>query len=163
MANAPTTAITINQNLLLEPLRAPVHPHSNLDNFPEEVYNKSPDSVLVKFLNALLGPSGAGWIKRNYLDVRLMFEESGIELNRLEDFYGNPLKFGRLLSEKYDYETTGNLERGAWNEIKAKDEAYRNRVMDFLHGARLGGTVDGITLAARSGLGYNVKIIENYK
>lgn len=163
MAKIPTTSITVNRDLLIEPLKPPVHPHNYLDNFPDEVYNKSVDSVLVKFLNALLGPSGAGWIRKNYLDVRLMFEESGLELDQLEQFYGNPLKFGRLALETYGYETTGDLDRAAWDEIKAKDEAYRNRVIDFFHAARLGGTVDGMALAARSGLGYNVKIVENYK
>lgn len=163
MADAPTTSVTINRDLLLEPLNAPTHPHNFLDKFPDEVYNKSVDSVLVKFLNALLGPSGAGWITKNYLDVRLMFEESGLELDQLEKFYGNPLRFGRLALETYDYETTGDLQRSAWDEVKVKDESYRNRVIDFFHAARLGGTPDGITLAARSGLGYGVKVVENYK
>ena len=163
MANGPTTSITIKQDVQLEPSKSSVHPHNHLDLFPDSVYNTGPDSTLAKFLNALLGPSGVGWIKKNYFETRMKFEESGVELNQLEQFYGSPFKFSRLFSEQYDYEITGDLTRSSWDEVKSKDESYRNRAIDFLHGVRLGGTPEGIRLAAKSGLGYNVKVIENYQ
>jgi hypothetical protein len=71
MANSPTTTVTVNQDYLIEPLTGPSHPKKYLDRFPEEIYDTSVDSTLVKFLYALLGPSGAGWIKQNYLEVRI--------------------------------------------------------------------------------------------
>jgi hypothetical protein len=114
-------------------------------------------------LYALLGPSGAGWIKQNYLEVRKVFEENGLQLDQLEKFYGNPLRFGRNLEEIYNDETTGTLSRDASNTISAKDSIYRNRVIDFLHAARLGGTSDGMKFAAKSGAGFEVDVIENYK
>jgi hypothetical protein len=163
MANSPTTTVTVNQDYLIEPLTGPSHPKKYLDRFPEEIYDTSVDSTLVKFLYALLGPSGAGWIKQNYLEVRKVFEENGLQLDQLEKFYGNPLRFGRNLEEIYNDETTGALPRSASNTISAKDSIYRNRVIDFLHAARLGGTPDGMMFAAKSGAGFEVDIIENYK
>jgi|GEM_PF-5189150 len=163
MANSPTTTVTVNQDYLIEPLTGPSHPKKYLDRFPEEIYDTSVDSTLVKFLYALLGPSGAGWIKQNYLEVRKVFEENGLQLDQLEKFYGNPLRFGRNLEEIYNDETTGTLPRDTSNTISAKDSIYRNRVIDFLHAARLGGTPDGMKFAAKSGAGFEVDVIENYK
>jgi hypothetical protein len=163
MADRPTTTITVPQDFLIESLNGPRHPKKFLDRFPDELYDKSVNSVLIKFLYALLGPSGAGWIQKNYMDVRVIFEENGIQLDQLEKFYGNPLRFGRNLEEIYDDELTGLLPRDNATAINAKDAAYRNRVIDFLHAARLGGTVEGMALAAKSATGSSVEIIENYQ
>jgi len=161
--NAPKAYISVDGSIAIEPINSSVHPHNLLDRFPDELYNKTVDSVLVKFFNALLGPSGAGWIRKNYAEVRLLFEESGVQLHQLENFYGNPFNFGRIAEEQYADETTGNLERSNWDIIKIRDESYRNRVIDFFHAARLGSTPDGVGYAARSGLGYGVNVVENYK
>lgn len=162
MADRPVVTTIINKDYLIEPLNGPAHPQSYLEHFPEEVYDTSFDSRLVQFLYALLGPAGAGWIKKNYFDVRTIFEEHGLQLDQLERFYGDPLRFGRSLEEIYDYETTGLLNRLESDEVAAKDSDYANRVKDFLHAARLGGTIDGISLAAKSATGSSMKVVENY-
>jgi hypothetical protein len=163
LVTLPDITEYIDQRFLLEPLGGPQHPQSHLDRFPEEVYNKTLDSRLVKFLYALLGPAGVGWLRKNYLEARLMVEELGLETFNLDQFYGNPLKFGRIVEEVYDDDPNGLISREGWQRIKARDARYRNRAIDFINGARMGNTPEGMHLVARSGLAHEVEIVENYR
>jgi hypothetical protein len=153
----------VNQQFFLRPLGGPTDPLNYLDRFPEEVYNKSIDSHLVRFMYALLGPAGIGWLRKNYLEARLKLEDFGLETFDLDRFYGDPLRFGRVLEEIYDVDPGGLIPRDKWEEIRAKDAKYRNRAIDFVNGARAGNTSLGMHLVARSGLGHEVEIIENYR
>jgi hypothetical protein len=160
---APDLTAYVDQRFFIEPLGGPQHPQNYLDRFPDEVYNKSPDSRLTKLMYVLLGPAGGGWIRKNYLQARLLLEDHGLQLGSLEDFYGDPLSFGRILDEVYDEDPGGLIPRDKWQEIQARDARYRNRAIDYLHGARMGTTLAGLTLVAKAGLGHDVEIIENYR
>lgn len=168
MADAPSVVTpdftdTINQSFFIEPLGGPQHPTDYLDRFPEEVYNKSLDSHLVKFLYSLVGPAGVGWLRKTYLEARIQLEEYGVELFDLDSFYGDPLRFGRIIEEIYDDDPRGLLNRETWEKIRAKDAAYRARALDYVRGMRLGNTPAGMKLVARSGLGHEVEIVEHYR
>ena len=91
MADAPSVVTpdyteVIDQSFFIEPLGGPQNPTNYLDRFPDEVYNKSIDSHLVKFLYSLLGPAGIGWLRKNYLEARLQLEEYGVDLFNLDSF-----------------------------------------------------------------------------
>jgi hypothetical protein len=159
----PDFAGTIDTRAFLAPLGGPEHPISYLDRFPDEVYTKAIDSRLVRFMYALMGPAGVGWLRKNYLSARLMLEDHGFETFDLDGFYGNPIAFGRILEEIYETDPSGSLTRDQWEAIRAKDAAYRSRAIDYVSGARAGNTPFGMHLVARSGLGHEVEIIENYK
>lgn len=159
----PDYSEVVDQSFFIEPLGGPQNPVNYLDRFPDEVYNKSIDSHLVKFLYSLLGPAGVGWLRKSYLEARLQLEEYGIELFDLDSFYGDPLSFGRILEEIYDDDPRGLLTREQWDTIRAKDAAYRARALDYVRGMRLGNTPAGMQLVARSGLGHAVEIVENYR
>lgn len=163
LTQAPRASFIIEQRFLIEPLGGPQNVRTYLDNFPEEVYNKGIDSHLVKFLYSLLGPVGVGSVRRNYLEARLVFEAHGLELSNLDQFYGNPFQFGRIEEETYTENTLGLLGQEEWERIRSKDARYRNRIIDFLSGARAGNTPLGMRLVARSGLGHEVEVIENYR
>lgn len=163
LTDTPRTSFVIDQRYLIEPLGGPQGVQSYLDGFPDEVYNKSIDSHLVKFLYALLGPVGIGSVRRNYLEARLVYEDHGLELSNLDQFYGNPFQFGRIEDEEYTENVLGLLSQEDWEKIRSKDARYRNRVIDFMSGARAGNTPLGMRLVARSGLGHEVEIIENYR
>lgn len=163
LAVTPVFTSSIDQRFLIEPLGGPKEPRSYLDRFPEEVYNKSIDSHLVKFMYAMLGPAGAGYLRRNYLQARLLFEANGLELFDLDEFYGSPFQFGRISDEIYTADIQGLIPQEEWEQIRSKDSKYRNRIIDFISGARAGNTPFGMRLVARSGLGHEVEIIENYK
>lgn len=166
---SPTTTTTpdftgvVDQRFFLAPLGGPEHPISYLDRFPEELYNKSMDSHLVRFMYALLGPAGIGWLRKNYLDARLKLEDFGIELTDLDKFYADPVTFGRILEEIYEDDPSGLLSPEKWEALRVKDTKYRNRALDYVTGARAGGTPLGMRLVARSGLGHEVEIFERYR
>lgn len=159
----PTFTGTINQQYFIEPLGGPQNPISYLDRFPDALYLKTPDSHLLRFMYSLLGPAGVGGLRKNYLLARLIFEDHGLELFDLESFYGAPFRFGRILDETYLSDPGDLLSREEWDRIRAKDARYRSRAIDFLNAARAGNSPEGMRLAARSGLGHDVEIIENYR
>jgi hypothetical protein len=159
----PTVTGYIDQQWFLEPLTGDRHPKNYLDALPAEVYNTGPDSHLTRFIYSLIGPSGVGFLRQNALEARMKLEEFGLELFDLEAFYGEPLSFTRITEEVYDEDPRGLIPREAWDMIRAKDAQYRARVLDFLDGVRAGGTPTGLRYVARSGLGHEASIIENYK
>lgn len=159
----PDVTDTVNQQFFLPPQNGPANPVSYLDTFPDEVYNKALDSHLVKLMYAALGPSGVGWIHKNYLAARLLLEDFGVETVDLDKFYGDPIGFGRILEEMYEEDPSGTIPPDKWEEIKSKDAKYRGRAIDFVNGARAGNTLFGMHLVAKSGLGHEVEVVENYK
>lgn len=159
----PTFQDQVRQVLQIEPLGGPTSPQSYLDRFPAEVYDKSFDSHFVRFMYSLLGPAGIGWLKKNYLDARLALYARGFETFEIERYYGDPLRFGRILSEQFAEDPFGLLTRDQWNVIKARDESYKGRAMAYFNAARLGTTPQGMELAAQSGINHAVEVIENYK
>jgi hypothetical protein len=166
MATLPTPTITdsVRQSFFIEALRGPRQPASYLDRFPDTVYSKAIDSLLVRFMYALLGPVGVGQLKREFLDARLQIEEAGLSTVDLDSAYGSVFGLARLAEETYQLDANAALLPAAQRaQILAQDASFRNRAITFLKGARAGGTVLGVTLAATSGLNRPVEVFENYK
>lgn len=159
----PTYTETVRQDLFAEPLAGPISPDQLLDSFPDALYDKSPNSHFYRFVFALLGPSGVGSLVKNYFEARLKFLEYGVELFDIEAFYGDPFQFGRILEEQISLDVKGLLPEEEWQKIKAQDASYRGRAMEFFNAVRLGTTPEGMRLAAKSGYGHDVEIVERYK
>lgn len=159
----PTTSGVIEQQYLIEALGGTRSPTQYVDRFPDDLYSKAPESHLIRFLYALLGPSGVGQLHENYLRARLALEDHGLEGFDLEAFFGSPFKFGRILNELYESDPSGVLTQEEWDLIRARDSRYRSRAIDFFNGARAGTSPEGMRLVARAGLGHDVEIIENYR
>lgn len=162
MATSPSHIESVRQNLFAEPLGGPIGPDRLLDSFPDPLYDKSPSSHFYRFLFAILGPAGVGGLVRNYFETRLKFLEYGIEYHNIERFYGDPFNFGRILEEQTE-PTDKSLLPDGWERIKAQDASYRSRALDFLAAARLGGSPQGVRMAAKSGLGHEVDVYERYR
>jgi hypothetical protein len=158
-----TNIQTIDQRYFVEAIQGAKHPSNYLDRFPDNIFNTSPDAVLYKLIYTLIGPAGVASLKRGYFEARLKFEEMGLESAQLESFYANPMGFGRIAEETFSEDVTGLLNNDIWSKIKSKDQAYKNRVLDFMHAARLGGTPEGMRYAAKSALGRDVNIVEGYE
>jgi hypothetical protein len=158
----PDVTTVINQQVFIEPLGGPKHPISYLDAFPETLYNKSLDSNLVALMYTLLGPAGVGTLKQNYLQARLNIEANGLRTTELDAFYAEPFSFARLAFETYTDDTEGLLNNEQWEKIQESDSSYKNRAINYLKAVRAGGTLLGITLAAKSALNRAVEIVENY-
>jgi hypothetical protein len=153
----------VSQQFFIEPQGGPQHPVSYLDAFPNTIYNKSINSNLVALMYALLGPAGLGGLRKDYLLARLSIEDAGLHTVDLDAFYANPLGFTRLASETYLTDTEGLLTNAQWEQIQTADASYRNRAIDYLNALRAGGTLQGLTLAAKSGLNHSVELVENYR
>lgn len=169
MASVPNTVTppdftgVVNQEFFLEPHGGPQDPVSYLDRFPETIYNKGQDSVLVALMYTLLGPAGIGWLRENYLKARLEIEANGLSTANLDELYANPLSFARTAAETYEQDPEGTLTNAEWEKINESDASYRNRAIDYLKAVRAGGTLQGIELAAKSGLNMPVEVVENYR
>lgn len=161
--SVPGFSDTVRQSFLIEPLGGPKDTFYYLTRFPEEIYNKSPDSHLYKLMRALLGDGGVNWLRKNQLEARISLEELGVDMFDLDKYYGSPFDFGRILEEEFDDDPYGLIDKTQWEQIKAKNARYRSRALDYMNGARAGNTPLGMQLTAKSGLGHNVEIIENYK
>lgn len=158
----PDITTVINQQVFIEPLGGPKHPVSYLDAFPATLYNKSLDSNFVALMYTLLGPAGIGTLKQNYLVARLNVEANGLRTAELDGFYAEPFSFARLAFETYTDNTEGLLSNQQWEKIQESDSSYKNRAINYLKAIRAGGTVLGITLAAKSALNRAVEVVENY-
>jgi hypothetical protein len=163
MASPPAHIERLRQDLFIEPLGGPAHMEALLSHFPDSIYDKSPSSHFYKFVYSLLGPSGVGQLVRNYFQARLLFLEYNVELFDIERFYGDPFKFGRIFEEQSFADVDQSLLPENWEQIKAKDASYRSRALDFMGAVRFGSSPQGMALAAKSGLGAEVEIIERYQ
>lgn len=160
---SPTFTETVDQSVFLEPLGGPQDPVSSLDRFPDKLYNKSTETHFIRFMYSLLGPAGVGWIKQQYLEAKLALYAQGFSAFNIEKYYGDPFQFGRILEEELPEDPEGLLTREEWEKIKVRDESYRSRAITFFNAVRSGGTPEGMTLAAESGLNHSAFIVENYK
>lgn len=160
----PVFTDSVDQQFFIEAQGGSQHPVSYLDRFPDTIYSKAIDSVLITFMYALLGPAGVGQLRQEYLEARLAFEDAGLNTVDLDALYTNAFAFARLAEETYELDASASLlsseER---SQILAADASFRNRAIDFLKAIRAGGTLPGLTLAARSGLNRSVELIENYR
>ncbi len=162
-AEAPDITGVVNQQFFIEPQGGPRHPISYLDHFPETLYNKTLDSMLVAIMYTLLGPAGVGTLKRDFLQARLDIEDNGLRTTELDALYAEPFAFARLAFETYEDDTENLLSNERWEKIQESDANYKNRAINYLKAIRAGGTVLGITLAAKSGLNHAVEVVENYR
>jgi hypothetical protein len=163
LTSLPTFTDSVQRDLIIEPLLGPRNLDHYLARFPEEIYNRAPDSHFIRFMSVLLGQSGVNWLRQNYLDARVLLEEIGIDAYDLDSFFGDPFTFGRILDEDVDFDPNGLITKAQYEAFRVANSKYRNRAIDFVNAARAGTTPLGMRLASRAGLGHDVEIIENYK
>lgn len=164
MSVAPVFSDIVDQQFFIEALGGSQQPVSYLDRFPDTVYSKAIDSVLVTFLYALLGPAGAGSLRESYLEARLQFENAGLATSDLDAAYSNPFAFARAALETYTVDASASLLPSQTRaQILSADSSFRNRAVQYFKAIRAGGTLQGLSLAAQSGLNHPVDVIENYR
>lgn len=152
-----TTSIPI-----VEPINAPANFDKILTRFGEN-YNVSTTSHLYRFLLALCGEAGAGSLKKSLLYPRLQSRLESTHFTDLDRLYGNALGLPRLANEIYHYDPFHEmLENEQWNEVYAKDAAYRQRCLTWMRAIIEGSTLTGIKLAAEAGLGVDCDVTERY-
>jgi hypothetical protein len=158
-APRPVTA-TVGTNLISPPLSF----YDRLAHFPEEVYDLSPHSHLVKFMAVVLGDAGAAGLRKRTLLARLQSSVSGTHWFDLDRFWGSLFGLTRRVSEAlpidpYSSATTAS----GWHDIEAKDGEYRSRILQFARAIGYGATATGMELIAEAILQIDVDIEEEWE
>jgi len=136
---------------------------NRLDHFPEEVYDVSAESHLVRFLKAMIGDSGAGQLRKRLISARLQQSIQGVHFYDLDKFYGALFGVRRNLSETLSVDPyTGLATSDVWAEQQAKDASYRSRIVQFARGLTFGPTPTGIELVAEALLSVDVDVYESF-
>lgn len=124
-----------------------------LRNFPDEVYNLSPTTALVHFMQAMLGPTGAGQLRQSQQFARLQSAITSTNFYDLDSFYG--ALFGALrgpdgsLPQNPSTGVTFNpytdlATPDGWDDITTADAIFRERIIALARAITLGGTVPGL-------------------
>lgn len=135
-----------------------------MDHFDENVYSRSEKSHLYRFLEALSGSAGAGDLNRQSLLLRLQSSVESLQFRDIDSLFSNLFRLNRLPEESYSFNpTTDSLTSDQWDEVKVKDEAYKNRSVKFLEACTVASTVEGFRLVCEAILGVSADIFEVWK
>lgn len=135
-----------------------------LRNFPEELYDLRDTSLLVRLMKVLLGDAGAGQLRKRTLLTRLESALNGANFFDLDRFYG--AIFGALRSQS-EVLVINPMDDVAtpdeWDQIKAADASYRERIAELARAIAMGGTIPGLKQAAEAIVQAPVDIYESWQ
>ncbi len=127
--------------------------------FPEEVWNLTPDSLLMRLMSVLLGPAGAGQLRQRQQVARLQGAISGTHFYDLDALYGALFSARRssicalplnpatgVTFDPYNDLAT----QDGWDDIHATDSRFRERVIQLARAISMGGTIPGIQAMAEA-------------
>lgn len=135
-----------------------------LRNFPDNLYDLRESSVLVRLMKVLLGDAGAGQLRKRTLVTRMESALSGANFFDLDRFYG--AIFGALRSQAEALPINPMDEAATpdeWDEIKAADASYRERIAELAKAIAMGATIPGLQQAAESIVQAPVDIYESWQ
>lgn len=142
-------------NLLSPPLQVA----QQLANFPDNVYDVSPTSMLYHFMQALLGDAGTGQLLKRGMISRLQQAITSTSFYDLDSFYGALFGAQRGPSGAIpDNPATGQpvspytdlASPDAWDEVQAADAVFRERIIALAKAITLGGTMPGMIALAEA-------------
>ena len=138
----------------------PAEQRSWLASLPEEVYDLSDTSHIVRFLDALCGDSGVGAARKALILKRLQTALPETRFKDLDSVYSVLFELPRLKEEEYDYDVSSLLTWEQQQEMQIKDAHYRGRIHKYMLAFQYGGTKRGVELAAEAALGIECEVIE---
>jgi hypothetical protein len=134
-------------------------------HFPEEVYDLRPTSHLVRLMQALLGDSGVGQLRKRLLLAQLQsLSSSGARFFDLDRFYGALFGATRTSGEQLPINPmeTASATASEWDGIEAADASFRDRMTALAQSISMGGTVPGLQAAAEAVTGAEVDVFESW-
>jgi hypothetical protein len=136
-----------------------------LRHFPEEVYDLRPTSHLVRLMQALLGESGVGQLRKRLLVSQLAsLSASGARFFDLDRFYGaifNAIRNDAELLPLNPMESA-TATAAEWDSIEAADASFRDRMTALAGAIAMGGTVPGLKAAAEAITGVEADVYESW-
>lgn len=145
---------------------------AQLGNFPAAVYDLSPTSLLVHFMTALLGNSGAGQLRKRQMVARLQQAVTSTRFYDLDSFYGALFGAQRGPSGTLPVNPGTGLpvspysdlaSPDAWDEVEAIDARFRERVIQLSRAITLGATVPGMRAIAEAITGGPCQVYEVWR
>ncbi|WP_428957961.1 DUF7297 family protein [Streptomyces sp. cg35] len=134
-------------------------------HFPEEVYDLRPTSHLMRLMQALLGDSGVGQLRKRLLLAQLQsLSASGARFFDLDRFYGSLFGATRTDAEQLPINPmeTSSATAAEWEGIEAADASFRDRMTALAQAIALGGTLPGLQAAAEAVTAAEVDIFESW-
>lgn len=127
---------------------------------PEDIYDLSDSSHVVRLMDALCGDSGVGYLRKRGILQRLQTSLHETRFGDLDELYSKALGLPRLKSEQYAMPDDGLV---TWEQEEAMnlcDAAYRARIWAYVLSWQYGSTIRGLELAAQAGCGVPCQVID---
>lgn len=131
-----------------------------LDFLPEEIYDKSNTSHMVRLMDALCGDSGVMGERKRLSLKRIQTELYETRYSDLDAMYSDIFALPRLKSEIYTYDRNDLLTWEQREEMDVKDAAYRRRIWSYMLAWQYGATVTGVELVAEAACGHPCQIVD---
>lgn len=159
------TAIPASTSIV--PVTNPITPIQRvidqLQNFPDADFNLTQDSLLVRFMQVLMGETGAGQLRKALIASRVATTLEGSHFFALDAFWGALFGMRRLSFENIDIDpaTFTNTKEG-WRQVRQADASYRSRIRQLAIAIGYGDSPLGMKLAAEALLSVPCDIYESY-
>lgn len=156
--SAPSpSALTSGTGLLVPD----THLSDRLQIFDPDLYDLRNTSHLMRFLNALLGNSGVGQLRKQYTTARMATALTGSHFFDLDRFYGAIFSAPRTSQDLIDIDpTVDTATSGEWDSIRAADAIFREKIIALAKGIAMGATVPGMIAVAQAICGSRVRLYE---
>lgn len=149
----------VDTNLIVPPLTMA----DRLKHFPDDIYDLSAESHLVRLAKVLLGEAGAGRLTKPNLLARLQQSIYGSHFYDLDRFYGALFGAQRRVAEIIDGDPMVDPHTDEeWEEIGTKDDSYRARMEQLVKAIALGATPVGMELVAEALLNVDCDVYESF-
>ncbi|MGW9067892.1 DUF7297 family protein [Streptomyces yangpuensis] len=136
-----------------------------LRHFPEEVYDLRPTSHLVRLMQAVLGESGVGQLRKRLLLAQLQsLSAAGARFFDLDRLYGALFGATRTDAEQLSINPmeTATATASEWESIEAADASFRDRMTALARAIAQGATLPGLKAAAEAVSGAEVDVFESW-
>jgi hypothetical protein len=135
-----------------------------LSGFDEHVYFADPTTVLYKYVDAMVGTTGAGDLLNQLFMATLGTALETIYFNDLDFIFGNMNFLARSTAESYAANPhSALLTSDDWDQIRIADAWYRARVKDFFVACGLGGTPEGVRECIQSAIAVDCDLFEVWR
>lgn len=160
--SAPSHAALDSASGLILPDKGPQH---RTDHFPEDSYDLSPSSHLMRFLGVLLGDAGVGQLRKRLGVAQFQSALTSSHFFDLDNFYGAIFNLYRTVEEDVAAEFNPYLDAATsdeWDGYHSADASFRERVIALARAIAMGATRPGLLAAAEAVVNSECDLYEGF-
>jgi hypothetical protein len=140
---------------------------SRIGNFDPEIYNLDDSSHLILLLKALLGPAGAGGLRKQMAVARMSNAFSGMHFLDLDRFWGALFGIKRTRTEvapDFAFDPYHEAaDRATWDDLISRDASYRSRLAKFSRAIYHGASYAGLRAMTEALIADDAEIYEGWE